>query len=190
MKLLLLGALIAASLSSCSNDGGVQTPGATTRTPSTDSVLPTPTLSPTPTPGPTPSATSIPAPSTPLPTPTLASETSQASLSRREVMFTVNVPENTPPEDTVYVLVLPFTDWSWEPGQHVPLTARFQNIKDRVEDFTHVDCSRTASRFSAWNVGFNQFPLIACQVTWVRFSVHHLTLTAFCLLFKQLLRAI
>ena len=50
------------------------------------------------------------------------------SLSRREVTFTVKVPENTRPGDTVYVNVLPFLDWSWEEEQHVPLTLTAEGL--------------------------------------------------------------
>jgi hypothetical protein len=40
----------------------------------------------------------------------------------KAISFTVSVPANTPPEDTVYVLVMPFVDWTWTQEQHVALT--------------------------------------------------------------------
>jgi hypothetical protein len=37
------------------------------------------------------------------------------------VAFRVRLPEDTPPNEPVYVMVLPFTDWYWSEDQHVPL---------------------------------------------------------------------
>ena len=45
---------------------------------------------------------------------------SPAQLPHRDVTFQVKVPDNTPPNDIVYVLVMPLLDWAWV--DHVPLT--------------------------------------------------------------------
>ena len=45
---------------------------------------------------------------------------SPRTLPTRDVTFRVRVPANTPPEDQVYVLLMPFANWSWT--QHVPLS--------------------------------------------------------------------
>ncbi len=55
---------------------------------------------------------------TPVPTP--------VALATRVVPFTVHAPENTPPGETIYVLVQPMVDWDWL--QHVPLTKAVDNV--------------------------------------------------------------
>lgn len=82
--------------------------GDTPDAPTTTASLPT---TPQPTPTTTPTSTS-PLISTPEPL-------DPVSVATRDVTFRVKVPENTPSDEQVYLLILSFLDWSWT--QHVPL---------------------------------------------------------------------
>ncbi len=43
-------------------------------------------------------------------------------------------------------------------GQHPPLDAPIDNIKNRVDDGSHIECTFTAARFSRWNQIFEKIP--------------------------------
>ncbi len=56
-----------------------------------------------------------------LPPTQAASQTQDQPLPRRDVTFVVHLPGNTPPDEAVYVRVLPFDDWAWRPEETAAL---------------------------------------------------------------------
>ena len=60
--------------------------------------------------------------------------------------------------------------------QHSPRTASSHQIQDAIDHISYIRAPRPSTRFYFWKQWLNQLPLLICQISWVRYSVHNLVI--------------
>src|SRR3712207_3460250 len=89
-----------------------------------------------------------------------------------------------PPQPEVVIDAFPFREFT---RQHLPRDATADQIKDCVEDFTHIQRTRAASGFRFRDESFKMFPFAISQVTWVTFLLHFSSVPDWWRLFRNAL---